>query len=144
MIHVWDNLLGFIISCCSNVIQWFKNIHICWMKFSYDNFVSDLWQDGGFLRVVRFPPPIKLTATIELKYCWNWLSTLSHLLWDCMVVGFTTTWAITTKVVSSNLADDEVYSRQHYVIMFVSDLRQVSGFLWVIRFPPLIKLTTTI
>ena len=45
------------------------------------------------------------------------LSTLSHLLWDCMVVG-----AITTKVVSSNLADDEVYSRQHYVIMFVSDL----------------------
>jgi hypothetical protein len=34
-----------------------------------------------------------------------------------MVVG-----AITTKVVSSNLADDEVYSRQHYVIMFVSDL----------------------
>ena len=26
-------------------------------------FVSDLWQVGGFLRVLRFPP-IKLTATI--------------------------------------------------------------------------------
>jgi hypothetical protein len=26
--------------------------------------VSDLWQVGGFLRVLRFPPPIKLTATI--------------------------------------------------------------------------------
>jgi hypothetical protein len=26
--------------------------------------VSDLWQIGGFLRVFRFPPPIKLTATI--------------------------------------------------------------------------------
>ena len=25
-------------------------------------FVSDLWQIGGFLRVPRFPPPIKLTA----------------------------------------------------------------------------------
>jgi hypothetical protein len=27
-------------------------------------FVSDLRQVGGFLRVFRFPPPIKLTATI--------------------------------------------------------------------------------
>ena len=32
-------------------------------------FVSDLWQVGGFLRVLRFPPPIRLTATIQLKYC---------------------------------------------------------------------------
>jgi hypothetical protein len=34
--------------------------------------VSDLRQVGGFLRVLRFPPPIKLTATILLKYCWKW------------------------------------------------------------------------
>jgi hypothetical protein len=27
-------------------------------------FVSYWWQVGGFLRVLRFPPPIKLTATI--------------------------------------------------------------------------------
>jgi hypothetical protein len=27
-------------------------------------FVSDLWQVGGFLGVLRFPPSIKLTATI--------------------------------------------------------------------------------
>jgi hypothetical protein len=33
---------------------------------------------------------------------------------------------------------------QHYVIKFVSDLQQVSGFLWVLRFPPSIKLTATI
>jgi hypothetical protein len=34
----------------------------------------------------------------------------------------------------------EVYSIQHYVIKFVSDLRQVSGgFLRVLRFPPPIK-----
>jgi hypothetical protein len=25
-------------------------------------FVSDLWQVGDFLQVLRFPPPIKLTA----------------------------------------------------------------------------------
>ena len=40
---------------------------------------------------------------------------------------------ITTKVVSSNLVHNEVYSIQNYVIKFVSDLWQVGGFL---RFPP--------
>ena len=39
-----------------------------------------------------------------------------------MVVG------ITTKVVSSNPVHGEVYSIQHYVIKFVSDMRQVYGF----------------
>ena len=34
-------------------------IHFCMIKLE-----SDLWQVGGFLRVLRFPPPIKLTATI--------------------------------------------------------------------------------
>ena len=33
---------------------------------------------------------------------------------------------------------------QHYVIKFVSDLRQVGGFLQVLLFPPPIKLTATI
>ena len=37
-----------------------------------------------------------------------------------------------------------VYLIQHYVIKFVSDLRQVGGFLCVLRFPPPIKLTATI
>ena len=27
-------------------------------------FVNDLWQVGGFLRVLRFPPPIETTTTI--------------------------------------------------------------------------------
>ena len=43
---------------------------------------------------------------------------------------------ITTKVVSLNPVYGEVYSIQHYVIKFVSDLRQVSGFLQVLWFPP--------
>jgi len=51
---------------------------------------------------------------------------------------------IISKVVSSNLAHDDVYSIQHYVIKFVSDLRQVGGFLRVLRFHPPIKLTATI
>jgi hypothetical protein len=35
-------------------------------------FVSNLRQIGGVLRVPLFPPPIKLTATIYLKYYWTW------------------------------------------------------------------------
>ena len=52
--------------------------------------------------------------------------------------------SITTKVVSWNPVHGEVYSIQHYVIKFVSDKRQVDGFLQVVRFPPPIKLNTTI
>ena len=51
---------------------------------------------------------------------------------------------ITTNVVNSNIVHGEMYSIQHYVIKFVSDLRQVGGFLRVFRFPPPIKLTATI
>jgi hypothetical protein len=51
---------------------------------------------------------------------------------------------ITTNVVSSNSVHGEVYSIQHYVIKFVSDLRKVGGFLWMLRFPPPTKLTATI
>ena len=37
---------------------------ICIIKFA-----NDMQQVGGFLRALRFPPPIKVTATILLKYC---------------------------------------------------------------------------
>jgi hypothetical protein len=43
-------------------------------------------------------------------------------------------------VVSSN----PTRAIQHYVIKFVTDLRQVGGFLRVLWFPPVIKLTATI
>ena len=44
---------------------------------------------------------------------------------------------ITTKVVSSNPVHGEVYSIQLYVIKFVSDLQQDSGFIQVLQFPPI-------
>ena len=73
----------------------------------------------------------------------------SFLIWghrgrDRMVIGFTTTCAIATKVVSLNPVHGEVYSVQHYVIKFVSYLQQLGGFFQVLRFPPPIKLTATI
>jgi len=51
---------------------------------------------------------------------------------------------INTKFVSSNTVHVEVYSIQHYVIKFVSELRQVGGFLRVLRFPPPMELAATI
>ena len=64
---------------------------------------------------------------------------------DRIVVGFTTTYAIS----AYHHTCCEFESRagrgvQHYVIKVVSDLRQVDGFLRVLRFPPPIKLTATI
>jgi hypothetical protein len=41
-------------------------------------------------------------------------------------------------------AHGEVYSIQHSVLKFVSDLRQVGDFLWVLRFTPPLKLIATI
>jgi hypothetical protein len=65
-----------------------------------------------------------------------------------MVIGFTTLTVqsvpTTAKLVSSNPVHGEVYSIHHYVITFVSDLRQAGGLHRVLRFPPPIKLTATI
>ena len=51
---------------------------------------------------------------------------------------------IITNVVSSNPANGEELSIQHYVIKFVSALLQVGCFRRVLQFSPLIKLTTMI
>ena len=66
---------------------------------------------------------------------------------DRMVVGFTTTYAISAYHYLScefKSSTDGVCLIQHYVIKFVSDLRQVVGFLRVLQFPPPIKLTAMI
>jgi hypothetical protein len=47
---------------------------------------------------------------------------------------------ITTKVVSLNPSHGDVHLIQHYVIKFVIELLQVSGFLLVLWFPPPLKL----
>ena len=54
---------------------------------------------------------------------------------DRVVVGFTTTYGI---------SDGEVYHIQHFMIKFVSDMREVVGFLPKLRFPPQITLIATI
>jgi hypothetical protein len=64
---------------------------------------------------------------------------------DRMVVGFITAYAISAyqqRCYKFESLSGRVV--QHYAIMFVSDMRQVGGFLRVLRFPPAIKLTSTI
>ena len=66
---------------------------------------------------------------------------------DHMVVEFITTYAMSAYhhlCCEFESRSGEVYSIQHYVIKFVSDLRQVSGLLQVLWFPLPIKLTATI
>jgi hypothetical protein len=64
---------------------------------------------------------------------------------DRMVVGCTTTYAISAyQHWCCEFESRSGRGVQHYVIKFVSDLRQVSGFLWILRFPSPIKLTSTI
>jgi hypothetical protein len=64
---------------------------------------------------------------------------------DRMVVGFTTTYAISAyHRWFCEFESRSGRSVQHYVIKFVSDLCQVGGFLRVLQFPPQIKLTATI
>jgi len=50
----------------------------------------------------------------------------------------------TTNVVSSNPIHGEVYSLQYNVNKFVSDLRQVGGFLRVLWFPAPTNMATAI
>ena len=63
---------------------------------------------------------------------------------DRMVVGFTTTHAISAYHHWCQFESRLRWGVHHYVIKFVSDLRQVGGFLRVLRFPPPVKLTATI
>jgi hypothetical protein len=72
-----------------------------------------------------------------------WIANCSFILCNVYSVYFSfQSISITTKVVSLNSVQSAVYSIQHYVIKFVSDLKQVDGFHRVLRFPPPIKHNT--
>jgi len=86
----WLFILGKLITIVRLLSPWFLSAfeisvshHICCefiagpYKCELDKncvikFVSDLQQVSGFLQVPLFPPPVKLTATIKLKYCCKW------------------------------------------------------------------------
>ena len=67
------------------------------------------------LPMLQLPNKLFFIFPIKEGPSWSWL----NLQLPLKLVS------ITTKVVSSNPVHDEVYTMQHYVIEFVSDLRQV-------------------
>ena len=66
------------------------------------------------------------------------------IVWEMVLQQPVQSVPITPNVVSSNPDHGEVYSIQHYVIKFVSDLQKFGDFLRVLRFPVQIKLASTI
>ena len=71
-----------------------------------------------------------------LKIFWHTFILLKH---DIIFVLFHHHWSC-----EFESSTGEVYSMQHYLIKFISDLRQVDVFFRALRFPPAIKLTATI
>ena len=93
-----------------------------------------------FLRVAYFCPFIYIMLDSTLFLCYfHILQIRDHRSHDHMVVGFTTTCVLGAYHHLScefDYADGDEYLIQHYMIKFVSGLRQVVGFHWVLRFPP--------
>ena len=115
---------------------------------------------GGIL-LFQFSFSLMLHAAViwqRIHFC----QCIYNSIWGCrdlMVVGFATTCAISAYhhkscefesyswrgvLDTTHPTHGEVYLIRHYVVKFISDLRQVDGFLRVLWLPPLIKLTTII
>jgi hypothetical protein len=66
-------LLSYTRGCrgCDHVVVGFTTTYVISNSIHHYviKFVRDLRQVSDFLQVLWFPPPIKLTAMIELKYC---------------------------------------------------------------------------
>ena len=77
-------------------------------------------------------------TTITFAYFFNCVETMDRITCGLIVVriSLVLSMLITTKVVRLNPSHGEVYSIKHYVIKFVSGLRQVGGSFRVLLFPP--------
>jgi hypothetical protein len=77
--------------------------------------------------IVTLNTSIMLVFSLTLRY--KILNIVVMIMWWLELQLPVQSVPITTKVVSSNSVHGEVYSIQHYMIKFVSDLWQVGGFL---------------
>jgi hypothetical protein len=110
-----------------------KELQQQWLKTKYKyNFIDG--EEGNFDRFFFVFVICGYLLTIKL-YFWN----RGRCGRDRMVVRFTTTCTISACHHLScefESCSGEVYSIQHNMIKFVSELQHVSGFLRVLRFPP--------
>ena len=114
-------------------------ILLTWWKHLHDRIIS--------LRREVQAHKSKLTPPLFLKCLYQSREVRGHVCISVLgvsILPLSTILIFDFGVVSSNPVHGEVYSIQHYVIKFVSDLRQFCGFLWLLRFPLPINLTTTI
>ena len=131
--------------------------------YNWDDFFFSYWTDFRYFLMKSFSESDQNIDTFEMgcRCCqlfFYWFSVILFYNHPRYIEGSSCWWSygswiynylcklvrITTKVESSNPTHGKVYSIQDYVIMFVSDLQQVGGFLWVLWFPPPMKLSTTI
>jgi hypothetical protein len=105
------------------------------MQHNVIPFVSDLRQVGVFLRVLRFPPPIKLTATIWMKYWWKWRSnwqndlfriftTILFPLYNFSVLFSFMMW------IDASLIHISLYSGHYGVMVFSATFINISSISW--------------
>jgi hypothetical protein len=131
---------------CTQLTENTKCVPNCFLFFFYGYVCSPSWQSlhvpilylqntcfcNSFWLVATFTSCIQLETDIHLVTTEIWLALQRVERRE----GESNPWLAKMKwYVCSNV---------HYVIKFVSDLRQVSGFLRILRFPPPIKLTATI
>ena len=110
--------------------------------FDFQNFhLTTRLRAASFVSIVLYPILVNFSYNILLIclccFIMGFFSTFSRPSWP-----WSYSWIynyLCNKCIITNVYG-QVYSIQHYVIKFVSDLRQVGGFLRVLRFPP-IKLT---
>ena len=139
-------IFGHIIHACDNTTGLLSRNKRCFQKVTYHTYIhlyyncnetiemffcviSLLSRNKPMLSNLISPRPRGSRVRLAGKWIYNYLCNQCY---------------ITTNVVSSNLVHVWVYSIQHYVMQFVSDLRQVGRFLRVLWFSLPIKLTATI
>jgi hypothetical protein len=84
---------------------------------------------------------IYILIDVDVPYLNTYITKYAYLVRVMVVI----VWLLDVKLLAeSGHSTTNVYSIQHCVIKFVSDFRQVGGFLRVLRFAPPIKLTATI
>ena len=132
---------------CSHFIHY--SVMIDWLMFNtnFSSISALLWLHYSVMSITLLPYtrhcPILYSISVRSSIS-IYATTVPLYTIICHLQLSVQTVPITTNIVSSNPVHGKVYSIQHYVIKFASDLRQVGGFLRVIRFPQPIKLTATI
>ena len=128
IVRFWCGLQDFFVDC--KIFMWIVRF-LCGLLDFYVDCKDLKGRKFVLLSTNEYIGDISLWRAIVVVIVWYKCSWILQLLTQLLPINL-------------NPAHGGVYSIQHYVIKFVSDLRQVGGFLGVLQFPPPKKLTATI